>query len=121
MHNVYGVAVMPIENAAGRFHHLTVAKPTELWRLRATLGVLGKLLDMGKYPLNQFARGRWILEGYVIGNAVEGSNCGVRPNYFSHRAMRSLALACETTRPSSIARSPRAIPSSSAIRRPSAS
>lgn len=121
VHYINGIAVLPIENTAGGFHNLTVTEAAQLCRLRATLWIIGKLFDVGKYARSEIAGRRRIMECYVVSNAVEIGEGGFGLNYFSHRAMRFLASAWETTRPSSMARSPRAIPSSSAMRRSSAS
>jgi len=82
--------------------------------------MIGKLIDVGKYARDEIAGRRCTVECYVVSNAVKIGEGRFGPNYFNHRAMRCLASAWETTRPSSIARSPRAIPSSSAMRRSSA-
>ena len=52
-----------------------------------------ELFDVLEYTLHQVARRCGIVEGDVIGYRVEIVECGLSPDYFSHRAMRFFALA----------------------------
>lgn len=57
-----------------------------------------------------------IIECDVVGNSVRITKRRLGPDYFSHRAIRRLACACDTVRPSSMVLSPRTMPSSRLIR-----
>lgn len=113
--NKHSARLVAIEDAARWLNDLPV--PTfKLSRLRPALRVVLQLLDVGENPLHQRPRCRWVVEGNVISDSIKVGKCGLCPDYFSHRCIRDLASACETTRPSSTARSPRAMPSRIRIR-----
>lgn len=71
-----------------------------------------ELIHVLEYAPDKLLRGVEIFQGDVVRNSIEIGQCGIRPNYFSHRAILALACSLETVRPSSTARSPRAMPSS---------
>lgn len=71
---------------------------------------------MLEYSLDPRWRRIGFVECNVIGNGIQIGERRLRPDYFSHRAMRDPASAYVTTLPSATAISPRAMPSSTAMR-----
>src|SRR5690606_1050285 len=116
MQDIDLVPVMAVEDPAWRLDNLTIARALELWRTASALRVVTQLLDMVKNTADQRRRGTWVLQCDGISDGFQIAKRRLRPNYFSHLARRFLARACVATRPSAIACSPRAIPSSTAIR-----
>src|ERR1022692_1656446 len=111
--DIDGIALASIEDPTRRFNDLAIAPAAQFIRLRSAVRMRDQLFDVLEYALNQFpCRGR-VVQCNVIGDGVEVVESGLGPDYFSHRAMRFLALAWVSTRPSSTAFSPRAMPSSS--------
>lgn len=111
------LAIVPIENAAWRLNDLPISRPLQLRRPATTFGVGLELLHVPKDPLNQLGSGRGIFDRNVIGNGIQIAERRLSPDYFSHRSIRVLASAWLVILPSATAISPRAIPSSTAIRR----
>src|SRR5205823_12847480 len=109
--------VMPVENPTGRLDNLSVPPALEFGRLGTALWIACELLDATKHPLNQRLRRFRVIQRDVIGNCLEIAQRRLGPDYFRHRVIRCFAFACDTTRPSSIAFSPRAMPSRRLIRR----
>src|SRR5690606_2541056 len=116
MQDVDFVPVIAVEDPARRLDNLTIARALELRRTASALRVVNQLLDMAKNTADQLRRGNWVLQCDVISDSLQIAKRRLRPDYFSHLARRFLACACVATRPSAIACSPRAIPSSTAIR-----
>jgi len=79
--------------------------------------MVGELPHMVEDALHKLTGSTRILKGNVIRNGIEFAESGLGPDYFSHRDMRRLASAWDKVRPSSMAFSPRAIPSSKPMRR----
>lgn len=77
----------------------------------------GQLLDVPEDAADEFGRGFRVLDRNVIGNGFEIGDRGLGPDYLSHRDRRFFACACDMLRPCASASSPRAMPSSMAIRR----
>jgi len=75
-----------------------------------------QLLDVSEHALHQSGRGLRIHDRDVVGNCVKIAQRRFRRDYFSHRSMRARDPAWLTILPSARAISPRAIPSSTAIR-----
>ena len=114
-------AIASIEDSAGWFDQLPVSPARQLRRRRAAVRKPAELFDAREDTLNERPCGLDIVECDVVGDGIEIAERRFGPNYLSHRAMRVLAFACVTTRFSSTARSPRAMPSSTATLRWSAS
>ena len=75
-----------------------------------------QLLHVSQDAPDKLGRGLWILQGNEVGDGIQVSERRLGPDYFSHRARRFLACAWVATRPSAIACSPRAMPSSTPMR-----
>src|SRR5882672_9165167 len=117
MEYVHGTLVLPVDNTAWWFHDLSVPPSFQLREFCTAAWVVRKLAHMAKDPLHQKRRGPRILQGNIVRYGVQIAQRWFSPDYFNHRDMRCLACACVSIRPSSTALSPRAIPSSSPIRR----
>jgi hypothetical protein len=117
MHDMHGVLLVPVDHPTGWLDDLAVAPASELGQLRAAERMGRQLVDMPEHPPHEFARGLWVLQSDVVGDGIEIGERGLRPDHFSHRDIRLFASACGTVRPSSMAFSPRAMPSSKVIRR----
>src|SRR5580692_11113013 len=89
-----------------------VSRTTELGRDGSAFGVPFQLFDVFKDSLDETASGLGVIERNVIRDCVQISQCRLGPDYLSHRAIRFFASSWGTVRPSSTARSPRAIPRS---------
>ena len=89
--DVHMVLVVPVENAAGWFHDLSVAGPLELWRSGPASGVICQLFHVLENPSHESSGRVGIVQRDVVGDGVEICQCRLSPNYFSHRAMRRLA------------------------------
>jgi hypothetical protein len=50
-----------------------------------------QLFDMSEHSLHELASGFGLIEGYVVGDAVEIVESRFGPNYLNHRAKRFLA------------------------------
>ncbi len=74
-----------------------------------------ELLDMLKYPLHQLCGSSRIVQGYVVRDGIKVGYGWLGPNYFSHLAIFAFACLLDRVRPSSMALSPRAMPSSNLI------
>ncbi len=86
-------AVITIENPTRRLDNLPVTPPAKFLRLGAAFRVFHKHGNMPKDSLDQPARRLRIIECDVVGNGIEIVERGLRPDYFSHRAMRFFACA----------------------------
>jgi hypothetical protein len=106
------LAVKTIKDPAGRIDNLPVSRTTELGGDGSAFGVPFQLFDMFKDPLYETASGLGVVEGDIIRDHVQISQCWLGPDYLSHRAIRFFASPWGKVRPSSTARSPRAIPRS---------
>lgn len=115
------VSVMPIKHATGRLDDLAVAPALQFLRFRAAFRMLGQLVNMAEHMADEPACGFGIVQCNVVCDGVQIAQCRLGPDYFNHRDIRALAWACDTMRPSSMAFSPRAIPSSRLMRRCKAS
>src|SRR5258708_7126149 len=104
--------VKAIKDPAGRLNNLPVSGTTELGGDGSAFGVPFQLFDMFEDSLDETARGLGVVEGDIIRDRVQISHCRLGPDYLSHRASRFFASPWGTVRPSSTARSPRAIPRS---------
>jgi len=93
MDNEYALAVKAIENPAGRFHDLPIARPLKFRRFRPTAWVRLKVLDVKENSPDQLTGGQGILKRDIVGNGVEVAESRLRPDYFSHRAILALARA----------------------------
>ena len=109
-------AVVAIQHAARRLDDLPIPGSPELNRPASKLRVSLELLDMSEYALHKRGRGCGIVQRNVVRYCIQIRERRLRPDYFSHRAMRVRASACDTTLPSATAISPRAMPSRSAMR-----
>lgn len=95
-HNIEHIdrtAIVSIEDSAGWLNDLPIAPAAQLLRLRTTVGMSNELFDVPEDALNQFACCVRVVKSNIIGDRVEIVKRGLRPDYFSHRAMRFLALA----------------------------
>jgi hypothetical protein len=106
------LAVKTIKDPAGSLDNVPVSRATELGRDGSAFGVPFQFFDMFKDALDETASGLGVVEGDIIRDCVQISQCWLGPDYLSHRASRFFAAAWGTARPSSSARSPRAIPRS---------
>lgn len=95
---------------------MAITQSPQLLRTPATLRMLYALLDMIKDALNKLRSGRWIIQRHLVRNGIQIGQSRLRPDYFSHRARRLRACPLVAVRPSATALSPRAMPSSIAIR-----
>jgi len=121
MEDKHLLAIVAVEHAAWRLDDLTVARAAKLPRHRSASGINGELFYVFEDPLDEAACGFRLVEGDIVGDGIKVAQGRFGPNYFSHRDIRALASACESMRPSSMARSPRATPWSTASRRWSSS
>jgi len=109
-------AVVAIQHAARRLDDLPIPGAPEFDRTAAAFRMGLELIDMSEYALHKRGRGCGIVQGDVVRDCIQIRERWLRPDYFSHRAMRVRASACDTTLPSATAISPRAMPSRSAMR-----
>ena len=109
-------AVVAVEHATWRFNDLAIAEAAEFPWHGAAFWMSGKLFHVREDPLYQAPSGFRVIESDVISDGIKIAQGGFGPNYFSHRDIRVLASACESVRPSSMARSPRAMPWNTARR-----
>ena len=108
--------VETVQDPARRLHDLPVAGALQLRDTWAAFRVRFQLLDMPEDPLHQCRRCKGILDGNIVGDGVQVVERRFSLDYLSHRAIRALAWALVRTRPSATAISPRAMPSSKAMR-----
>lgn len=111
------LTVIPVENAHGRRHQLTISRSLQFRWKGTHLRVSGEISDVFEDVVDKTPGGIGMFQRDIVGDGVEILERGYRPDYFSHRDMAERASSCETVRPSSMARSPRAIPSRTVIRR----
>ncbi len=105
-----------IENTAGRNNQLAIRQATQFGWNGAHLGKFLKHSNRNKYLLHPLTGGRRIVQRNIICNRIQILNRRISPDYSSHRFNRSFAWTWVEVRPSWIALSPRAIPSSTRIR-----
>ncbi len=105
--------VFPIENPAGGLDDLPDPQAPQLGEFGPEAGVIGEPLHVLENALDEGPRCSRVFQRDMVGDGVEVLKGGLGPDYFSHRPRRRFASAWETVRPSSRARSPRAMPSSS--------
>jgi hypothetical protein len=91
--DVTAVAILAVEQPAWRLNDLPVPPTLEPLGLGAASGMISKLLDVLEHSLDQLPSGLWILQRDVICDGIQVIECGLGPDYLSHRAMRCLALA----------------------------
>lgn len=114
--DVYPALLVSVDGSARRLDDLPIPPPFELWQFGSAQGMSSQLTHMLNDTVDERScRGR-IVQGDVVGYRLKIAESGFRPDYFSHRDRRCLAWAWLTVRPSSMAFSPRAIPSSSFMR-----
>ena len=111
------LSVVAVEDATRRLDDLPVSRPPQFGNAAAALRMPRQLLDVRDHAPEQLRRSDAILERDVVRDRFEVRNRRLGPDYFSHFARRTLASAWLTPRPSASAISPRAIPSSTLIRR----
>lgn len=104
--------IVPIDDATRRLNNLTIAPSTKLPGLGPTVRMCFELVNVPEGFLNKLSSGGLIFKCGVVRNSIQVCECGFSPNYFNHRAILALAWLFDTVRPSSMARSPRAMPSS---------
>ena len=110
-----------VEHAAGEPDDLAIARAAKLPRHRPAFGLIGELFYVCEDPLDKATGCFRLVESDIVGDGIKVAQGRFGPNYFSHRDIRVLASACESVRPSSMARSPRVTPWSTASRRWSSS
>lgn len=110
-------AILAIKDAAGWLDDLSIAAAGQFRRARSTGREPPQLFHMFEHALDQRPRRVRVLNGDVVRDGVKIAERRLGPDYFSHRAIRALALLWVTTRPCSMARSPRAMPSRTTTRR----
>lgn len=91
MHDEHALPFVAVEDAARRFDKLTIARAAKFRDADAALWMLGQLLHMREDALHEFRCGGWVLQRDVVGDGFEVGQCRLRPDYFSHRASRTLA------------------------------
>lgn len=112
------LSVVAVEDATRRLDDLPVSRPPQFGNAAAALRMPRQLLDVRDHAPEQLRRSDAILERDVVRDRFEvRERRRLRPDYFSNFARRTLASAWLTPRPSASAISPRAIPSSTLIRR----
>ena len=113
MENQDDFTLNSVKHSAGRLDNLAVSRVrAEFGNRTAASRKLFELADVAIDPSNQRAGRGWVLHGDVVGDRQQVSDCRFGPNYPSHRDSRALTSECSTVRPSAIAISPRAMPSS---------
>ena len=58
----------------------------------AKLRMVRKQFDMCEYSLHDMRRGLRIIQGDIVGDLIQITERGLGPTYFSHRAIRFLAV-----------------------------
>ena len=107
---------MPVKHAAWRLNNLSIAPSLEFSRFGTAVGVSRQLPNVQEDTLHQLPGSGGIVERDIVRDRIQIGQGRFCPDYFSHRAMRCLALAWVSVRPSSTAFSPRAMPSSKRMR-----
>src|SRR5690606_13500179 len=105
-----------IEYSAGGLDNLPIGITAQFARPRPTFRMLAQLIDVTKNPRGKLLGCFRIIQCDVVEDCIQIVQGRFCPDQLSHR--RILFFACDwvRTRPSSTARSPRAIPSSRATR-----
>ena len=71
------VPVITVEDAAGRFHDLTVARFPKLSRATPALRMIYKLFDMAEDSFDQLRRRYWVLQCDVVRYCVKIRQSGL--------------------------------------------
>jgi hypothetical protein len=117
-HHVYDenlLSLYSMEDPQGAHNEVTVSRIRKIVRDRTHLGKRLQQLGLPEDCLNQAAGRRVIIERDMVGDLLEILKRRLGPYQASHRDRRFFASAWLSTRPSSIAFSPFAIPSRSPI------
>jgi hypothetical protein len=116
MDDVDDLSLDTIKNATRGNNQLPIRQaPRFAWN-GARVGEFPKLLNGSEDLLGKVTRGCGVVQGDIIGNPIQLLDRRVSPDYFSHRLNRCFARTWVEVRPSWMALSPRAIPSSTRIR-----
>jgi hypothetical protein len=86
-------SVHAIEDTTGRLDDLSIAVAGQFRRLRTARWKSPQLLDVAEHALDQRRGGFRVVQSDVVGDGVEVTQRRLRPDYFSHRAMRAFAFA----------------------------
>ncbi len=69
------VAIMAIEDTAGRLYYLPIAGAPKFLRATATVGMVGKLLNMTKDAFDKLCRCNRVLQRDVVSNCIKIRQC----------------------------------------------
>ena len=83
--------VKSVENPAGRFHDLTVARLAKLGWITTAFRMICQLLDMRKDPQDKRSRCSRIFQCNVVSDCIKIRKRRICPDYFNHLASRGLA------------------------------